>query len=218
MTDFEDLLKAYHQSLHECWKVPCESSKLPTKNTIPPQMMTCLLNSLGPELAIQLPLPLLFLFLQTGLIIRTTPTFTWDSVCVSVQFHHCQFNSLERRITNFRGSKRGGRTEGVGARKSFLCQRFRHRICILFPIPPSGEGGHNSGEQFLLHLGSCQSPTPSHQPRSENYISLYLRVFCSSGLKHAIICGSMALQSKKVFHEPFPQFTSLSVIFRLVPP
>ena len=41
---------------------------------------------------------------------------------------------------------------------------------LLFPIPPLGGGGHNSGEQFLLHLGPCQSPTPStaefQQPQS----------------------------------------------------
>ena len=33
-------------------------------------------------------------------------------------------------------SKRGWRTEGVGARKSFICQRFRPLFCTLFPMPP----------------------------------------------------------------------------------
>ena len=58
-------------------------------------------------------------------------------------------------------SKRGWRTEGVGAS---LYQRFRHRFCI-FPIP-SREGGHNSGEQFLLHLGPV-----SRQPHPANPFS-----------------------------------------------
>ena len=51
-------------------------------------------------------------------------------------------------------SKRGWRTaEGVGARRSFLC--------ILFPIPPLGEGGHNSGEKRCSAFWgplSCQPP------------------------------------------------------------
>ena len=32
--------------------------------------------------------------------------------------------------------KRGWRTEGVGARRSFLCQRFRPLFCTIFPMPP----------------------------------------------------------------------------------
>ena len=28
----------------------------------------------------------------------------------------------------------------------------------ILPIPHLGEGGHNSGEHFLLHLVPCQSP------------------------------------------------------------
>ena len=33
-------------------------------------------------------------------------------------------------------SKRGWRTEEVGARKSFISQRFRPLFCTLFPMPP----------------------------------------------------------------------------------
>ena len=63
-------------------------------------------------------------------------------------------------------SKRGWRTEGVGARKSFMCQRFRPLFCTLF-LCPLGEGGHISGELFGLFLGVCLSPTPSRQPLFE---------------------------------------------------
>ena len=52
------------------------------------------------------------------------------------------------------------RTEGVDVRKSFLCQMFRHLCCILSPIPPLGEDGHNSGEQFLLHLRTLSVANP----------------------------------------------------------
>ena len=33
-------------------------------------------------------------------------------------------------------SKRGWQTEGVGARKSLPCHRFRPLFCTLIPIPP----------------------------------------------------------------------------------
>ena len=47
----------------------------------------------------------------------------------------------------------------VGARRSFLCQRCRPLFCTLFPTPPVGEEGHNSGEPSFLYVGSCWSPT-----------------------------------------------------------
>ena len=53
----------------------------------------------GPDLDIKWPLPLPFLFLQTG--IRITTTFTCGWVRVSVQFHYYQLNSPERRSTNY---------------------------------------------------------------------------------------------------------------------
>ena len=53
----------------------------------------------GPELAIKLPFPLPFLFLQAG--IRDATAFTCGSVRVSVQLHHYQFNSPEWRIMNY---------------------------------------------------------------------------------------------------------------------
>ena len=51
----------------------------------------------GPELVTKSPLP--FLFLQVG--IRITTTFTCAWVRLSVQFHYYQFDSPERRITNY---------------------------------------------------------------------------------------------------------------------
>ena len=56
-------------------------------------------------------------------------------------------------------SKRGWRTEGVGARKSVICQKFRPLFCTLFPTPP-----YKKGEEFLENfLGSfwgfvCRQP------------------------------------------------------------
>ena len=37
--------------------------------------------------------------------------------------------------TKVRGFEKGWRTEGVGARRSFLCQRFRPLFCTVFPMP-----------------------------------------------------------------------------------
>ena len=64
-------------------------------------------------------------------------------------------------------SKRGWRTEGVGARKSFICRRFRPLSVYPFSYAPLGEGGHISGELFGLFSGVCLSPTPSRQPLFE---------------------------------------------------
>ena len=61
-------------------------------------------------------------------------------------------------------SKRGWRTEGVGARKSFIRQRFRPLFCAPFSCAPLGEGGHIPGELFWLFLGVCLSPIPSANP------------------------------------------------------
>ena len=71
------------------------------------------------------------------------------------------------RLLKSEVSKRGWRAEGVGTRKSCLCQIFRHRFRIFFPIPPLGEGRHNSEE----HLGPCQAAPfleTSHKIRSES--------------------------------------------------
>ena len=64
-------------------------------------------------------------------------------------------------------SKRGWRTEGVGAKKSFMCQRFRPLCAVPFSYAPLGEGGHISGGFFWLCLGACLPPTPSRQPLFE---------------------------------------------------
>ena len=62
-------------------------------------------------------------------------------------------------------SKRGWRREGVGARKSFICQRFRPLFCTLFPYALVGEGGRDAFlENFLgLFFGFvCGQPPPAN--------------------------------------------------------
>ena len=60
-----------------------------------------------------------------------------------------------RSVPRVRSFEKGWRTEGVGAKKSFPCQRLRPLFCTLFPMPPLGEGGHISGEYFGLFFGVC---------------------------------------------------------------
>ena len=60
------------------------------------------------------------------------------------QLDNQQSELLEKGLAD----RQGWRTE-VGTRKSLL---FRHLSCVLSPIPPLREGGHNSGDQFLLHF------------------------------------------------------------------
>ena len=69
----------------------------------------------------------------------------------------------------FRGFEKGLADRGGWRKDSFLCQRFRHLFCILFPIPPLVEGGHNSGE-FLLHLGPVSRQLPPANPFSKPLI------------------------------------------------
>ena len=64
-------------------------------------------------------------------------------------------------------SKRGWRTEGVGAKKPFKGQRFRPLFCTLFSYAPLGEWGRISGELLGLFLGVSLSATPSRQPLFE---------------------------------------------------
>ena len=64
--------------------------------------------------------------------------------------------------------------KGVGGQRGLARGNPAHArdsifFCIFFPIPPLGEAEHNLGEQFLLHLGLCQSPTPSRQPLFETF-------------------------------------------------
>ena len=61
-------------------------------------------------------------------------------------------------------SKRGWRTEGVGARKSFICQRFKPFFLYPFSYAPLGEGAHISGELFGLFLGFVCRQTPPANP------------------------------------------------------
>ena len=72
-------------------------------------------------------------------------------------------------------SKRGWQAERVGAMRSFLCQRFRPLFCTLLPMPSSGEGKRNSGDQFLLYFGPCKSPTSSRQQEKAHKL-LHIRL------------------------------------------
>ena len=56
-------------------------------------------------------------------------------------------------------SKRGRRTEGVGARKSFLCQRFTDLFSAPFFQSSCQEKGDTILGTFLLCFGPCQSPS-----------------------------------------------------------
>ena len=61
-------------------------------------------------------------------------------------------------------SKRGWWTEGVGARKSFICQRFRSlKFSVPFSVCRLRRRGHISGELFWLFLGFvCRQPPPGN--------------------------------------------------------
>ena len=60
-------------------------------------------------------------------------------------------------------SKRGWRTEGVGARKSFLSQRFRPLFCAL-SYAPLREGGENLENNFGGGLGRVSRQPPPANP------------------------------------------------------
>ena len=57
-------------------------------------------------------------------------------------------------------SKRGWRTEGVGAKKSFLHQRLRPPFLHPFSYAPLREGGHISGEVLGLSFGGLFVTNP----------------------------------------------------------
>ena len=78
--------------------------------------------------------------------------FCRDIPGVSAKFESRKF------VFNSEVSKRG-RTEGVGARRSFMCQRFRPLCCTLFPMPPYERGTH-FWRTFWPFLGVCLSPNP----------------------------------------------------------
>ena len=61
-------------------------------------------------------------------------------------------------------SKRGWRTEGVGARKSLLHHEFRPFFLPLSPMPPYEYENTILGDQFWLWFGHYWSLTPSRQP------------------------------------------------------
>ena len=52
-------------------------------------------------------------------------------------------------------SKRGWRTEGVGAKKSFLCQSLSPLFCTLFLCPLRRRGTHFWGTFFACFVGVC---------------------------------------------------------------
>ena len=75
---------------------------------------------------------------------------------------HMTFSERNRQPELSEVSKRGWRTEGVGARKSFICQRFKplsvpFLLCSL----------RRRGTLFGPFLGVCLSPTPYRQPLSK---------------------------------------------------
>ena len=59
--------------------------------------------------------------------------------------------------------------KGVGGRGGWREEilpvpEIQTSFCALLPMPPLGEGEHNSGGQFSLYFGTRSSPTPSRQP------------------------------------------------------
>ena len=73
-------------------------------------------------------------------------------------------------------SKRGWRTEGVGARKSLPHHKFRPFFCPLFPMPPYEKENRIVGGIFCCTFGHCWSPIPSRQPLFETSEGRSLRV------------------------------------------
>ena len=66
---------------------------------------------------------------------------------------HLDFPKGGDRFRQSEVSKRGWRTEGVGATKSLKGHRFRPLFCTFFSYAPLGEGGHISGEFIGLFGG-----------------------------------------------------------------
>ena len=65
-------------------------------------------------------------------------------------------------------SKWGWRTEGVGPRRSFLCQRFRPLFWTLFPcVLLRRRGTQNSGDTFLCCVLGSVRRQPPRQPLIE---------------------------------------------------
>ena len=73
-----------------------------------------------------------------------------------------RFRSLVSEV-----SKRGWRTEGVGATRSFLSQRFRPLFCILFPIPPYEKGNTILGTFLALFWFPASRQPPPANPFSK---------------------------------------------------
>ena len=105
-------------------------------------------------------------------------------------------------------SKRGWRTEGVGARKSFKNQRFRPLFCTIFPNAPLGEGGHISGEFFLGSFGGfvCRQPPPAN-PFSKPLID--------EGVSHGVSRGpsGCGLRIVQEVSDGVPDTPSLNTLF-----
>ena len=108
-----------------------------------------------------------------------------------VQLNHSEF------------SKRGWRTEGVGAKKSFLCQRLRPLFCTLFPMPPLGEEESISGGSFWLFWGPV-----SRQPLFETSESLGYQ-------NQSFSCVLLGAFSHTLFPSFFPPLFPLQALFTL---
>ena len=77
---------------------------------------------------------------------------------------------LLRHIEQPEVSKRGWRTKGIGAKKSFLCQRLRPLFCTLFPMPLE-----EKGDKFLENLFAGFFGFVSRQPPPANPFSKPLK-------------------------------------------
>ena len=79
-----------------------------------------------------------------------------NSICKSFfgEGHTKLFNKEVFQTLVSEVSKRGWRTEGVGARKSLPHHKFRSFFCPL-SLCPLRSRKHNSGGHFLLYFGRC---------------------------------------------------------------
>ena len=66
-----------------------------------------------------------------------------------------------------RGFEKGLADRGGWREEILPVPEIQASFCILLPIPPLGEDGHNSGQQFCCVWGPVSRPTPSRQPLFE---------------------------------------------------
>ena len=77
-------------------------------------------------------------------------------------------------LPNSEVSKRGWRTEGVGAKTPFKDQRFKPLFCTLFPMP-----SQENGDEFLGNfLGSFEGFVCRQPPPANPFSKLLTNSFC----------------------------------------